>query len=577
MTTPISVENTQKHHQTPLQSNDCCLSESTKKVTDIVLSRWGLVAAAGLATAMAMGSIAAGAIATGVLALTTWYVCPSANAEAKKAIGEFLLISANVLGIFSDPFEFAGNYGDFINSVKAQVEARLIGRAMHPGTAPTEGEIQSQLNYGPTLQELCPVTIKNSLRNLFGERGLDVKNFDATMDFFNKHSHSQLFHFFKNCPSALLSLDLALRQEAKNGQRPFPLPIVNSSITIYGNNSVTHKLNLADVFFTQETKAQAKNIDKKLQEQIDKSAKDFRVGDELVDPKFLKAFATPEGQMLFYYLYQIMNLHLVADIIPQINQAKAEFAENLGDPAKRAEIFAEQCVKAGGDVVFTQECDSYVPAEMEKRGYFSTQFIPGPDGKPMLRSKDGSVIFLKETRFKKNFISEPYLDSDIKHKATIIIAQEIENEIPNVFSSCHGDAKVAKDARDQIERVHGVFQRCKTINPNARMAMGSDTNTNDDSEVSALQQLVNSLKLLMSEVGNTVIKMRKVTVQHEKTNKLDQTPKDRIITSDNLLFIKQTVGGQIPPLDKEIMLPNKDIVSDHGPVAVHVTSAAAAG
>jgi hypothetical protein len=135
---------------------------------------------------------------------------------------------------------------------------------------------------------------------------------------------------------------------------------------------------------------------------------------------------------------------------------------------------------------------------------------------------------------------------------------------------------VAADARNQIYRVHKVYEKCLARNPKAKMAIGIDANPKDEREMTALERVVEGLHLIMSKVGATTIKKRKVTPQHEKTNKLDNHPKDAIIVSPGFKIIRQTVG-YAPSLPPETRLPNKVIVSDHAPVGMHVTSADAGG
>ncbi len=66
--------------------------------------------------------------------------------------------------------------------------------------------------------------------------------------------------------------------------------------------------------------------------------------------------------------------------------------------------------------------------------------------------------------------------------------------------------------------------------------------------------------------------MRLITLLHKKIHDLIRREKNMIVaTGDGCKLENATVAFQKPPLDREIMMPNKNILSDQAPVGVQMT------
>ncbi len=585
------------------------LSAIVGKVKTLVLSRWTLVVAVGLITAFAVG-IAPALLVTGIAALAASLL--PALVKTKK----LNIFTANMLGLFYDPFEFAGDYDPYINDVKRKLEALLIGKATQDQTSE---QIAADLAYGPTLEELLPKKIQDNLLELCKFRGLNHKQFQKLLTLLMKHhKNDRLFYFLKNCPPTLLGIDKALREAAKAANKPFDLPIINSSAPIEGNSRAAQKKHLSDVLFTVENLNILKAADERdknkspIAEELAKDISNPRYpyivgrapapsarpapGDEEeagpevpaelaagpealvntpVDPTLIRAFQSPEGRMLFYYLYQIMNIHLASDIMEEVNEAKRRFASGMGDPQKRAEILAKKIAAENADIVLIQECDRYLPPEMAKLGYFSTEkkLVTDPSDpsntKWVLNSGDGSVIFFNSKTFKGAHV-HPYDEAlDPKHKNTVATAYFLGAERPIVVASCH----VSDSNNKSFARViRNVTQSTYQKGTHAAAVIGLDANPQSNEDEEDIRAFLQEENLQATKVGPTSIKMRLITLLHKKIHDLIRREKNMIVaTGDGCKLENATVAFQKPPLDREIMMPNKNILSDQAPVGVQMT------
>lgn len=575
----------------PAQTNS--LQNVIQKVRNILQSRWALVAAVGFATMFAAGFVW-GALAT-VVASVTAYFAPVSVKEMK----DLVVFTANVLGIFSDPFEFDGDYGEFINGVKREVEGLIIGKALQE---PSEEEIAEDLQYGPTLEELLPCSLRKFLLDTCSNRGFDRKKVKAILTELQTHKPEKLFYFLKHCPPSLLNVDKIFRLAAKEANKPFPMPIINSSVPIVGKTSLDQKKHLADVLFTLDNLQLAKNIDKELETELENSevpllvakttaavvpeeieeeaGPEAEAGPELrvheaVDPDFVRLFSSKEGQLIFYFLYQSMNIHLVSHMMDRVNQAKVEFAKKLGDPQKRAQFFAEKFAAENADVVFAQECDRYLPQEMAKLGYFSTERKPVPDKedpaniKWELNSKDGSVIFLNSKTFKGASIHPYDEEEDPKHKTTVITADFFDAQRPVVLASCHVSDGNNLKIFSILNRVTEIYQKDKDA---GAVVIGLDANPQSKEQESDIRERLKEKGLKTIKVGNTEVKRRKITLLHKKINLLFRREKNMIIADAQTNFDMKngTVGFKKPPLDSDMLLPHEQIPSDQAPVGVKI-------
>jgi len=579
------------------------------KIKTLILSRWTLVIAVGLITAFAVG-IAPALLVTAIAALAA-SLLPALSNTKKLSI-----FTANMLGLFYDPFEFAGDYDPFINSVKQKLEALLIGRATQDQTPE---QIATDLRYGPTLEELLPSKLQTQLLEQCKFNGLNHKLFQKLLtQLMKEHSQDRLFYFLKNCPPSLLGIDKALRDAAKTANTPFDMPIINSSAIIEGNTRTAQKRHLSHALFTlanlnilkaSDERDKAKTtIDEELARELENPRYPYIVGKasaprarpapvdeegegpevpaELangpealvrtdIDPKLIKAFKSPEGRMLFYYLYQIMNIHLASDIMGEVNEAKRRFASGMGDPQKRAEVFAKKFAAENADIVMAQECDRHLPQEMAKLGYFSTEkkLVKDPSDpsntKWVLNSGDGSVIFFNAKTFKGAHI-HPYDETlDPKHKNTIATAYFLGAERPIVVASCHVSDSNNKSFARVIKHVtQSIYQK----GTHAAAVIGLDANPQSTEDEDDIRSFLQDENLHTVKVGPTSIKMRLITLLHKKIHDLIRREKNMVVaTGDGCKLENPTVAFQHPPLDLNIMMPNKNMLSDQAPVGVKMT------
>ncbi len=232
--------------------------------------------------------------------------------------------TANILGIFTDPFEFEGDYGPEVNPTRQQVFELVVSkealaknlsdqevkRKMENGNA-TEQEVteykkflviqavNEEKVYGPTLGELVTPElieeIKKHQDNL-SNSGFTESDFADVITFIERYKDQKVFRFLRNNPSELLSLDKALRDKAARDGRIFNLPILGSTRLLEGSNSLELKKNLINAVFTEEafslTKSQA-NVKQSLKKLNNEYLREFF--GESADNRDLEAFSSPVG------------------------------------------------------------------------------------------------------------------------------------------------------------------------------------------------------------------------------------------------------------------------------------------
>jgi hypothetical protein len=276
--------------------------------------------------------------------------------------------------------------------------------------------------------------------------------------------------------------------------------------------------------------------------------------------------------LVFYFLYQSMNIHLASGIMGRVNQAKLDFAKTLGDPQKRAQFFAEKFAAANADVVFVQECDRHLPKEMAKLGYFSTERRPVSDKDDPantrweLNSKDGSVVFLNSKTFKGAWV-HPYDEgNDPKHKTTVVTADLLDFDRPMILASSHVSDGNNKSVFSIIERVANAYEKEK----HAGFVIGLDANPQSREDEENIRGYVKDHHHTTVKAGPTSWKKRKISLLERKVNLPVCVEKNMIIANapTNFTMTNVTVGFKKPPLNTKILLPSQEIPSDQAPLGL---------
>lgn len=478
--------------------------------------------------------------------------------------------TANVLGIFTDPFEFEGDYGPEVNPIRQKVFELVVAKEALSKTDPHARE--EDLEHGPTLLELVTPAlieeIKKKQQELQGF-GFSEKDLNKIFHFLKRYESNKVFHFFRNSPAELLSFDKMLRDKASREGKNFDLPILGSTQILTGKNSFELKVNLLDAVFTEETLGLAKSEDllKKALTKLDEGFLQEFFGKEASN-RDLEAFCSPAGQAFFYWVYQALNLHLVSadpGLIEQINKVKDTFAHTIGDPEARAHTFKEKLLVADSGVVFTQESDMFVPQALTEEGLFLPIDRQNPE--------DGCFVFLRSDLWEPDYemiIIDDY-EGYKKGRMSVILATRKETGEKFLLASCHGNSTKPEDGRLQISLVKEKFHQLSQENEDLQLLIGIDANTKTEEDVRALREHLDNLGLVATNVGPTTIKRRMVTAQHAKAGKVAVDEEDYLITlkpenGGRFLFTHPTVGFKEERPDVNKPLPNVDNQSDHYPV-----------
>lgn len=387
--------------------------------------------------------------------------------------------TANILGIFTDPFEFDGDYGKEVNSVRQKVFEELISReAMarnltDPEVRARMGKefvseeeisafqnnltlqaIQEEKEYGPTLRELVtPELIKeiNSRQIDLKASGFTDYDYGKILNFIERYKGQKNFRFLRNNPSALLTLDKVLRDQAARDGIPFDLPILGSTEQLLGSNSLELKLNLIKAVFTEKTFHLTKpqeSIRQSLNKLNCDYLKDFfGTAAKTCD---LDCFSSASSQVFFYWMYQALNLQLIStdqEMIEKVNQVKHRFSQTLGNSAGRAKRFKEKLVASGTEVLFTQEGDALVPQILINDGLF----IP-------VHSQNLMVV-LRSDAWEADYTVLPIesYEGFQSGKINLILAKRKGSGERFLLASCHGNSTKAEDGRLQISLVMEKF------------------------------------------------------------------------------------------------------------------------
>lgn len=472
--------------------------------------------------------------------------------------------TANILGIFADPFEFEGDYGPEVNPVRETVFELVISpeaqaRQLNDPFLITQA-IEQEKVYGPTLSQLVPEELLNDLR----QQQTDLA---AIETFVTKYRDCKVFRFFRNCPQELLSMDKILRDDAARAGRTFDLPVLGSTTLLEGSDSLTLKRNLLHAVFSEKTLSLAKpqeSIEKALSKLPDQFLSEY-LG-EGADTQDLQTFSSPVGQAFFFWMYQSLNLHLISvhpDLIEQVNNVKQIFANTLGDPIARAHALKEKLIAADTSVLFTQESDDRVVQTLTSDGLFHPVEPQNP--------KDGTLVFLRSDIWEPHYTIVPIegYEGFNAGRMNVILATLKGTDQKFLLAACHGHSTRSEDGRLQISL---IMEKYLQLNDGTlQLLIGIDANTKSEEDVALFREHLDSLGLMCTEVGPTTVKRRMSTAQHGKACKLAIDEEDYLITlkpqsGGYFDLANVTVGFKEPPVDINKALPNLDNPSDHYPV-----------
>lgn len=504
--------------------------------------------------------------------------------------------TANILGIFTDPFEFEGDYGPEVNATRQHVFELVVSReAITKNLSDLEVKdligdetaskqeiddyrnilvtqaISNEKEYGPTLSQLVTPElieeIKKKQNDLKGA-GFSDSDFADILNFIERYQDQKVFHFLRNNPSELLHLDKALRDQAARNGRLFDFPILGSTKVLEGTNSFELKKNLAEVVFRKETFDLAKP-QATIQQALRKLDKNYLKGffGEMADNQDLEIFSTPLGQVFFYWMYQALNLDLVStanpEMIEEINKVKNIFAQTLGDPATRANSLKDKLIAADSVLLFTQESDALVPETLINEGLFH------PIDRQNMR--DGTLVLVRSDLWEPDYEIIP-IDGYEGFKAgriNLILATRRDTGQQFLLASCHGNSTKPEDGRLQISLIMEKFHQLS--DGNLQLFIGIDANTKTEKDVKDFQEHLEMLGLTSTQAGATTIKRRMVTAQHSKAGHFAMDEEDYLITlkpenGGQFQFSHVTVGFKEEKPDTNQPLPNIHNPSDHYPV-----------
>lgn len=507
----------------------------------------------------------------------------------------FVIQTANLLGIFSDPFEFEGDYGSEVNPTRQHVFELVVSREaltrnfsdkevknlMKENNASEQGVIEyrnlliaqakdQERQYGPTLSQLVTPELIEEIKKKqveLQDAGFTDSDFESILHFIELYRDQKVFRFLRNNPTELLSLDKPLRDKAARENRPFDMPILGSIQILTRKNSFELKKNLIDRVFTAETFALTK-AQIPIKQSLSKLKHDYlkEFFGENASNQDLNAFSTSLGQLFFYWMYQALNLHLIstnAEMIEQINAVKNHFSKTLGDPIARANSFRKKLIDSDTGVLFTQESDALFSQTLTNDGLFLSIAHQNP--------KDGTFIFLRSDLWEPDYQTTPIENYEgfQAGQITLILAKRKDSGQKFLLASCHGHSTKSEDGRLQISLVMEKFHQLS--DGNLQLLIGIDANTKTENDVKLLNDHLDFLGLRSTRVGPTTIKKRMVTSQHSKAGKLAIDEEDYLITlkpekGGQLQFSNVTVGFKEETPDPNISLPNQDNPSDHYPV-----------
>lgn len=509
----------------------------------------------------------------------------------------FIIHTANVLGIFNDPFEFEGDYGKELNPIRqkvfeilveqeaisknltdAQIKELLQESSLDHSTINQarllfiEQSITRDLNYGPTFAELIPPDLIQefvSIQKQLNDPNFTNEDLQLLLNFVEKYKNQKVFSLVRKNPPEYLNLDKVLRDQAAREGKNLDLPIVGSPFPLDGKNSFELKRNLLHTLFTRKN-FQLPQTKQKLNPDFLQTLYGLEV-----NSKEVALLNSKTGRIFFYWIYEALNLHLISEdenLIQKVNLVKDQFTNTLGNAKLRAHLFKEKVMQANSAVVFTQECDLFTSLALTEDG----SFLPVDQQNP----HDGCFIFLKNDQWEPHYEMIPIENYAGFHegKLNVVIATHKQTGEKFLLASCHGDSLKAEDGRLQISLIMDQFHRLSQIPEyqGLQLLIGIDANTKSTKDVSLLREHLDSLGLTATNVGPTTVKKRMVTVQHTKAAKIAIDEEDYLITlkadgGGRYEFTHYTIGFQEELPDPSQTLPNLNNPSDHYSVGASVT------
>ncbi len=487
--------------------------------------------------------------------------------------------TANILGIFADPFEFEGDYGSDLNPIRQVVFETVVSKEamarsytdreikllmgvenaqdfeiVEYRNALIDQAIKDEEVYGPTLSKLVTQELIEEFKRKQVELedvGFTKECLDEILLFLERYRDRKIFRFLRNNPSELLSLDKILRDQAARSGKSFDMPILGSTKLLSGKSSLELKMDLMDAVFKRETFALTKSED--------------LVRKAIRDQEYF-AFSSPAGQLFFYWLYQALNLHLISEnpqFINEINKVKEVFARTLGDSVQRAQALKEKLIASNTGVLFTQESDHFVPQLMMENGLF----LPIDRQNP----KDGTFVLLRSDIWEPEYevIDLQDYDGAAAGRINVILATKKDSGERFLLASGHGHSTKSEDGRRQISLVMEKFH--ELTDGTLQVLIGIDANTKTEEDVRLFREHLESLGLQATQTGPTTIKRRMVTAQHSKAGRLAIDEEDYLIIlkpdlGGQFHFSSVTVGFKEGMADTTQPLPNMENPSDHYPV-----------
>ncbi len=517
-----------------------------------------------------------------------------------KLLLSIVIITANILGIFTDPFEFEGDYGPEVNPTRQQVFELVVShealaknlsdnqvKHLMEDRNASDQEVNNYRNflvmqaineekkYGPTLSELVTPELIEEIKKKqleLREIGFTDLDFENILYFIEHYKDQKVFRFLRNNPSELLSLDKTLRDKAAREGKIFDLPILGSIKPLEGENNLELKKNLIDAVFTKETFALTKpqNLIEQSLNKLNKNYLKEFLG-ETASNHDLETFGSPSGQVFFYWMYQALNLHLIAEdpeMIERVNKVKHVFAHTLGNPVARANSFRDKLIASDSGVLFTQESDAMVPQTLINDGLF----LPINHQNP----QDGTLILLRSDLWEPDYeiITIDGYDGFKTGRMNVILAKRKGSGQQFLLASCHGHSTKAEDGRLQISLIMEKFHLLS--DGNLQVLIGIDANTKTEEDVKLFREHLDALGLTGTQTGPTTVKMRMVTAQHAKAGRFAIDEEDYLIAlkpenGGQLQFSHVTVGFKEENVDTNKTLPNIDNPSDHYPVGASMT------
>lgn len=508
--------------------------------------------------------------------------------------------TANILGIFSDPFEFDGDYGPEVNPIRQKVFEQVVSKEalvknlsdaeirelMQQGDVEEDSvqefrhllvlhAISEENEYGPTLSQLVTPELINELKNQQIElqnSGFSTSDLESILFFIEHYNDQKVFHFLRNNPPEILSLDKALRDKAAREGKDFDVPILGSTRFLEGKNSFELKKNLMKAVFTKETIALTKPQDsiKQSIKKLNKAYLNNFFGD-IANNQDLEAFSSPAGQVFFYWMYHSLNLHLVSEdssMIDQINQVKERFATTLGDPIARANALKDKLITSGSAILFTQESDALVPQTLTRDGLFL------PVDRQNLQ--DGTFVLLRSDQWEPDYeiIAIESYEGFKNGRINAILAIHKSSGQKFLLASCHGHSTRPEDGRLQISLIMEKFYQLSK--GDLQLLIGIDANTKTETDVNAFREHLDHLGLVGTEAGPTTVKKRMVTSQHSKAGRFAIDEEDYLITlkpesGGKFQLSDLTIGFKKEKPDTTQSLPNIDNPSDHYPVGATIS------